>query len=146
MFAEHEHLTPEALAEALAYLDHELADGQARLDEQRARHHRAYGELKGVRGLASDLSWELEDLEQRIHELATQREGPGDRLLDRELASMASRRAELEERVLAQMLLVDELAARVAAEAQALGDQERDWAARQKELAAERERLARHGI
>jgi hypothetical protein len=141
MSAEHEHLTPEALAEVLANLDRELGEGQARLEEQRARHHRAYGQLKGARGLVSDLSWELEDLEQRLHELAAQREGPGDQLLDRELASITSRRSELEERVLAQMLLVDDLAARVAAEAQALANQERDWAARQKQLAAEREHL-----
>jgi hypothetical protein len=142
MSAEHEHMPRRQRAEALAKLEQELAEGQARLDERRARHQQTNGELKSARALASDLSWELADLEQRLRDLEAQRDGPGDPLLDRELASMAGRRAELEERVLAQMLLVDELASRVAAEEQALAGAEHAWALRRQALAAEHDQLA----
>jgi predicted nucleic acid-binding Zn-ribbon protein len=140
--AEHEYERPEALQAALAKLDQELAAGQAHIHERRARRHAAAGALKSARAQASDLSWELEDLEQRLRDLTAQREGPGDPLLDRELASITTRRAEQEERVLAQLLLVDELMARVAAEEQALADEERAWASHQRELAVERDRIA----
>jgi chromosome segregation ATPase len=134
---EHQHIG----AEELARLDQALADGQAQLNERRTRRHTAHSDLKSARGQASDLSWELEDLEQRLRDLKGQREGPGDPLLDRELVSIAARRAELEERVLAQMLLVDELARHATAEEQALGEEERAWTQLKAALEAERARI-----
>jgi hypothetical protein len=139
---EHECLQPEALREALSRLDQDLATGRVSLKDRRARRHAATGALKSARAQASDLSWELEDLEQRLRDLTMQREGPGDPLLDRELASIAARRAELEERVLAQLLLVDDLATHAAAEEQALIDEEHAWSSREPALTAERDRIA----
>jgi predicted nucleic acid-binding Zn-ribbon protein len=137
----HDHLPVQALVDRLAQLEQQLAQGQAYLSEGRARHHSALSEVKIARAAASDLSWELADLEQRLRDLQEQREGPGDQLLERELASVAGRRAALEEQVLAQMLLVDELAARAAAEERALAAEEQALAARMTELSAERERI-----
>jgi hypothetical protein len=81
-------------------------------------------------------------LEQRIRELAEQRGGPADPLLERELASIAGRRSALEERVLAQLLSVDELLKRSNAEEQALLAEERAWAEREARLLGERARIA----
>jgi hypothetical protein len=135
---EYDNLTPAALTEALARLDHELAQGYARLAEHHAQRQEALRGLKSARGVASDLSWELADLEQHLRDLQDQREGPGDALLEREIASVAARRAALEEQVLAQMLLVDELVARTNAEEQALNAEEREWTTRAAEMTAER--------
>jgi hypothetical protein len=65
---------------ALKAIEHELADAHARLTEQRAQRQAAIRELKLARAVASDLSWELADLEQRLRDLLDQREGPADRL------------------------------------------------------------------
>jgi len=99
-------------------------------------------QLKNERAVASDLAWELEDLEQRMRDLAEQRGGPVDTLLERELSSIAQRRAALEEQVLAQLMRVDELLARKDAEEQALIAEERAWAVREEELRTKRGRLA----
>jgi hypothetical protein len=127
---------------ALEQLEQELARGRARLAEQHTQRQAALREVKLARATASDLSWELADIEQRLHDLKEQREGPGDPLIDREIASLAVARAALEERVLAQMLLVDDLAARAGAEELALASAEQEWAAREASLIAERERIA----
>jgi predicted nucleic acid-binding Zn-ribbon protein len=57
----------------------------------------------------SDLSWELEDLEQRLRELEGQGPGSGDVLLDREVMRLRQRHDLLEDDVLEQMLQTDEL-------------------------------------
>jgi hypothetical protein len=139
---EHNNQTAPTLAESLARLEQELAQGRARLAAQRTRRQEALREVKIARGVASDLSWELADMEQRLRDLQEQREGPGDPLLERELTSIAGQRAALEERVLAQMLLVDDLVARADAEEQALAAEEQLWAAREPALMAERVRIA----
>lgn len=141
--AEHEHLPASALAEALAQIERDIAAGDARGVERRARRFESLGDLKSARATASDLSWELEDLEQRLRELLAQREGPGDQLIDRELASMAGRRAALEEQVLTQMILVDDLATRVAGDERALADKDRAWASQRRRLQAEHDRISR---
>ncbi|HEX9371436.1 MAG TPA: hypothetical protein VF897_10530 [Roseiflexaceae bacterium] len=135
--AGHDNQTAQALAETLARLDHELAAEMARVREREVERDTALSQLKSARAAASDLSWELEDLEQRLSDLKAQREGPRDPLLERELSSLASRRAALEERVLAQMLLVDELATRAKAAQRALAAEQQASAA----LLAERERI-----
>jgi hypothetical protein len=127
---------------ALRQIERELADAHARLAEQRELRQAAIRELKLARALASDLSWELADLEQRLRDLLEQREGPGDPLLEREIASLSAARAALEERVLRQMLLVDELVARAASLEQALALTEQAWAERETTLLAERDRIA----
>jgi hypothetical protein len=127
---------------ALKEIEHELADALARLDEQRDQRQAAIRELKLARAVASDLSWELADLEQRLRDLKEQREGPGDPLLEREIASLSAARAVLEERVLGQMLLVDDLVARAASLEQALFLIEQAWAEREATLLAERDRIA----
>jgi chromosome segregation ATPase len=131
-----------ALADALSALDRELAGRRERHSALRAQLHALAGQLKSERASASDLAWELEDLEQRMRDLAEQRGGPVDTLLERELSSIAQRRAALEERVLAQLMRVDELLARKDAQEQELAAEERAWSIREAELGAERERLA----
>jgi hypothetical protein len=125
----------------LEQLEQQLACGRARLAEQHAQRQAALRELKLVRATASDLSWELADVEQRLSDLKAQREGPEDPLMEREIASLSSRRAALEERVLRQMLLVDELVARDGAADQALAAAEQEWAVREAALIAERHRI-----
>ena len=129
-------------AAALAQIERELAEGQARLSERQLRQRAAISQLKGVRGALSDMAWELEELERRLDELQAQREGPDDPLAERELASMRGRRAALEEQLLAIMLQADQLAAEIAAEERALAEVSRAWAAHESELRAERDQLA----
>jgi hypothetical protein len=138
----HNNRTESTGIAALKAIEHELADAHARLTDERAQRQAAIRELKLARAVASDLSWELADLEQRLRDLLDQREGPADQLLEREIASLSAARAALEERVLGQMLLVDELVARAAALEQALSLTEQAWAEREAALLAERDRIA----
>jgi DNA repair exonuclease SbcCD ATPase subunit len=131
-----------ALASALSALDRELMERREQHSALRAQLHMLASQLKSERAIASDLAWELEDLEQRMRDLAEQRGGPVDPLLERELTSITQRRAALEEQVLAQLMRVDELLARKDAAEQSLAAEERAWAIREAELRAERERLA----
>jgi chromosome segregation ATPase len=139
---EREHSPAAERAAALAQIEREIADGQARLRERQLRQRAAISQLKGVRGALSDMAWELEELERRLDELQAQREGPDDPLAERELSSMRGRRATLEEQLLAIMLQADQLAAEIAAEEQALAEASAAWAAHEAELRAEREQLA----
>jgi chromosome segregation ATPase len=134
--------SPAELAKQLEELEQQLAAGSARMRERRAQHHAALGQVKVARAGASDLSWELADLEQRLRDLQEQRAGPRDPLLEREFASISGQRGALEEQVLAQMLLVDELAARAAADEQALAVDEQAWAAREAALNTEHDQIA----
>jgi hypothetical protein len=129
-------------AEALEQIQQQLAEGSTRVAMQRAQWQALLREVKLARAAANDSSWELADVEQRLRELAEQREGPGDPLLEREIAQLAGRRAELEERVLTQLLLVDDLIARAHTEEQALASAQHDWAAREAALIAERDQGA----
>ena len=137
----YDNITADRPAETLEQLQQQLAEGSARVARQRAEYQAMLREVKLARAAANDSSWELADVEQRLRELAEQREGPGDPLLEREIAHLAGRRAELEERVLTQLLLVDDLIARAQVEEQALASGQRDWAAREAALIAERDRL-----
>jgi cell division protein FtsB len=137
----YENLSGRELAEALERLNQELAAGRAQLDQRRIEQRTAIGRLKSMRGALSDLAWELEELEQRLRDLQAQREGPSDPLAEREIASIRGRRAVLEEQLLTQMLLVDELAATIAAEEQQLAIASDEWGARETRLVAERERI-----
>ena len=139
----HTNTSGSASAGALERLDQQLERGRAQLADQQAQRQATLRELKLARAAASDLSWELADVEQRLGDLKAQREGPEDPLMEREIASLASRRAALEERVLRQMLLVDELVARDIAADQALAAVEQEWAAREAALIVERDRIIR---
>src|SRR5687768_6103996 len=96
--ASHEDLA--VLATALERVDRELSEGRERYRLLRAQESELVGQLKSERERASDLAWELEDLEQRMRDLAEQRGGPIDPLLERELTSIAGQRTALEERLL----------------------------------------------
>jgi len=122
-------------------LNRKLAAGQAQLHERQLHQRAAVGQLKGMRGALSDLAWELEELEQRLRDLQAQREGASDPLVEREIASIQRQRAALEERLLTQMLQVDELAASVAAEEQKLATASDEWSAREVALRAERAQI-----
>jgi chromosome segregation ATPase len=139
---EHDNAPAAMLAKQLEQLDQQLAAGSERMRERRAQHHAALSQVKVARAGASDLSWELADLEQRLRDLQEQRAGPRDPLLEREFASITGQRGVLEEQVLAQMLLVDELAARAAAEEQALIAEDRAWADHAAVLQAEHDQIS----
>lgn len=133
---------PATLIEALVTLEQSLAAGRAELAALRAQYQALLRRLRSERARASDLAWELSELELRLRDLQEQREGPADPLVERELASMAVQRAALEELALTQLFQIDELEARHAAVGQALDAGEREWAAREATLIAERERIA----
>ena len=137
----HDNTTADKLAEALEQLQQQLTEGSARLAKQHAQYQAMVREAKLARAAASDRSWDLADVEQRLRDLKEQREGPGDPLMEREIANLTARCAQLEERVLTQLLLVDDLIARMHVEQQALASAEQDWAAREATLLAERDRL-----
>ena len=137
----YDNMTTDRLAEALEQLQQQLTEGSARLAKLRAQCQAMLREAKLARAAASDSSWDLSDVEQRLRDLIEQREGPGDLLMEREIALLTERRAKLEERVLTQLLLVDDLIARTHAEEQALASAEQDWATREAILLAERDRL-----
>ena len=137
----HDNMTAARLAEALEQLQQQLAEGSARLTKQRTQYQAMLHEVKLARAAASDSSWDLADVEQRLNDLKEQREGPGDLLMEREIAHLTGRRAKLEERVLMHLLLVDDLIARTEVEEQALASAEQDWAMREATLIREHDRL-----
>jgi hypothetical protein len=126
---------------ALAAITRALEEGQARMLVLRQRYSMLHGRLKSARAYASDLAWELEELELRLRDLQAPRAGPIDALLEQEVAGLLRHRAELEEQALAQLLEVDELSKQCAAAEQGLATQARTWAAREAELTGERDRL-----
>ena len=136
-----DNMMTDRLAEALEQLQQQIAAGSARIAQQRAQCQAMLREVKLARAAASDCSWDLADVEQRLCDLKEQREGPGDLLMEREIAQLTVQRAQQEERVLTQLLLVDDLIARAHAEEQALASAEHDWAMREATLIAERDRL-----
>lgn len=137
----HDNITANRLTEALEQIQQQLAEGRARVAQQRAQCQAMLREIKLTRAAANDSSWELADVEQRLRELTEQREGPDDLLLEREIAHLAGQRAKLEERVLTQLMLVDDLSARAQIEEQALVSAEQDWFMHEAALIAERDRL-----
>jgi hypothetical protein len=137
----HNYVTGEHLAEALEQIQQQLAAGGAHLAQLRAQHQATLREAKLARAAASESSWDLADVEQRLRDLTEQREGPEDLLMEREIAYLGGRRTELEERVLTQLLLVDDLIARAHTEEQAFVSAEQDWAIREAALLAERGHL-----
>jgi hypothetical protein len=138
----HDNMPADRLAEALEQLQQQLAEGSARLTKQRAQWQGMLREVKLARAAARDCSWDLADVEQRLRDLKEQREGPGDLLMEREIAHLTRRQAKLEERVLTLLLLVDDLIARTHVEEQALASAEQDWAMREATLIAERDYLS----
>jgi hypothetical protein len=138
--------TGEQAGEAIERIQQQLAAGSARVAQQRAQWQAVMRELKLARAAANDSSWELADLEQRLRELNEQREGPGDPLLEREIAQLTAQRAQREERVLTQLLQVDELIARAQIEEQALAVAQQDWAMREATLRAECDQLGEEPV
>ena len=142
----HDSSTGEQTGEAIERIQQQLAEGSARVAQQRAQWQAVLRELKLARAAANDSSWELADLEQRLRELNEQREGPGDPLLEREIAQLTAQRAQREERVLTQLLQVDDLLARAQIEEQALALAQQDWAMREATLRAERDQLGEEPV
>jgi hypothetical protein len=99
-------------------------------------------QLKHERGRATDLQWELDEIETRLRELGAQEhEGPSDPLVARELAVLRERRSQFEDRTLEQMERVDlAVSALASADTEWLARSEA-WAAREPELRRESETL-----
>ena len=126
-------------------LAEELEQIEQQLVKQRAQYQGLLREARLARAAANDSSWELADVEQRLRELTEQREGPGDPLLEREIVHLTRQSAQLEERVLTQLLQVDALIERAQIEELALASAQHDWAVREAALRAARDRLAKDG-
>ena len=138
----YDNMTGERLTETLEQIHQQLAAGSACLAQLRAQYQGTLREAKLARAAASDSSWDLADVEQRLRDLTEQREGPGDVLVEREITHLAGRRAKLEERVLTQLLLVDDLIARAQIEEQALASAEQGWSLREAGLIGERDHIS----
>ena len=133
-----DNITADRLAEELEQIEQQLV-------KQRAQYQSLLREARLAHAAANDSSWELADVEQRLRELAEQREGPGDPLLEREIVHLTRQSAQLEERVLTQLLQVDALIERAQIEELALASAQHDWAVREAALRAARDRLAKDG-
>lgn len=78
------------------------------------QHREQLHQLKSANATLHELAWEIEEVEQRLQALLGQQEGPIDILTEREIKELKRQHAELEDRMLDQMLRTDELAAQVA--------------------------------
>lgn len=110
--------TPAAIERAIELV---RADITALTEQQK----HVLSELKSARARAADLEWELEDTERYLHDLEAQREGPVDRLLEREIGNLHKKLSALEEQVLGQLLQIDSLTERYAAHEHTRADRER---------------------
>lgn len=90
-------------------------------DELKQRHRAQLTELKNANAVLHDLAWEIEEVEQRLQSLISQREGPTDIFLEREINELQRRHAALEDQMIHQMLHADELAAEVEQVQQKIG-------------------------
>ncbi len=132
----------DARTQALARVERALAIGRAThaTHEQQQRSRR--DTLKRARATLSDAAWELEEIEQRLRDLAAEPAGPRDPLLERELAVLRERRAATEEYALQQMFAVEQLAAEVQAAEHTHAATAQAWATREKVLERARARLS----
>src|SRR3712207_9496174 len=88
-----------ALAARRSEVADQLREGEAVQELYKLCHERS-SQLKYERGRASDLHWELEEIELRLRTLSAQnQEGPSDPLVARELALLQIGRASCRERV-----------------------------------------------
>jgi uncharacterized protein len=131
----------QALDQQLARLVHErdtLLGGfseRDRLRDLRESRRAISSTLKSERAHNTDLHWELEEIEIRLSTLEdTEREGPSDPLVARELTQLRARRAQLEEHVLRQMERVAELEAQLQAVEQEVEVAAAAWAEREPQL------------
>lgn len=119
------------------------SEGDALRDRREARRQLA-STLKQERAYGSDLQWELDEIEQRLHALdELERDGPSDPLVARELVVLREQRARIEEQVIQHFDRLAELE-------QQLGSIEREvdqlaarWAEREPQLQAELEQRGR---
>jgi predicted nucleic acid-binding Zn-ribbon protein len=126
--------TSEALAE-------QLKEGEAVRALHELRRDRS-SRLKQERGRATDLQWELDEIEARLRELAVQeREGPSDPLVARELAMLREQRNQLEDQALEQMERVETLVQELTDADTAWHERSAAWTQREPELRQEWDRL-----
>lgn len=90
-----------------------LPAASVRCDYLRRTHRRRLGQLKNTHALQSDLAWQLDELEERLRDLYELRDGPTDILIEREISSLEEQRSALEDRVLHEMIRIDELTAQI---------------------------------
>lgn len=132
----------DARAQTLARVERALALGRAAHADHERQQRARRDTLKQARATLSDAAWELEEVEQRLRDLADEPAGPRDPLLERELAVLRERRAAAEEYALQQMFTVEQLAAEVQAAERAHAAAAAAWAAREKVLERARARLS----
>jgi predicted nucleic acid-binding Zn-ribbon protein len=113
-----------------------------RLRELRDMRRALASTLKQERAHNSDLQWELEEVELRLRELQeSERDGPSDPLVARELVLLRERGAQLEEQVLRQLEQIAEVERRLADQEQLVEQRTAAWVEREPTLQKEVERL-----
>ena len=130
-----------AVAARRSVVADQLREGEAVQELYKLRHERS-SQLKYERGRASDLHWELEEIELRLRTLSAQnQEGPSDPLVARELALLRDTRDQLEDQALLQMERVAQIEREFVEVDGAWQRQRAEWAEREPVLRAEWERL-----
>ena len=130
-----------ALAQTSEALTEQLKEGEAVRALYELRRDRS-SRLKQERARASDLQWELDEIEARLRELAVQEgEGPSDPLVARELAMLREQRNQLEDQALEQMERVETLVHELTDADMAWHERSAAWAQREPELRQEWDRL-----
>jgi predicted nucleic acid-binding Zn-ribbon protein len=131
-----------ALSQTARALAEQLGEGDAVRELYELRRERS-SQLKHERGRASDLQWELDEIEARLRELGAQeREGPSDPLVARELAILRDRRGQIEDQALAQMERVDQAVSELTDADTTWRERSAAWAAREPELLRQWEAIA----
>jgi len=140
----------QALDQQLAGLAHERdtlleqLGGRDRARELRDVARNMASTLRLERARSSDLQWELDELERRLALLVeSEREGPSDPLVARELVLLRERRSQLEEQVLAQLEQIELREAQLGQAEQAAAAAAVAWAAHEPVLQAELDALGR---
>jgi predicted nucleic acid-binding Zn-ribbon protein len=130
-----------ALSQTSEALTEQLKDGEAVHALYALRRDRS-SRLKHERGRASDLQWELDEIEARLRELAAQEgEGPSDPLVARELAMLREQRNHFEDQALEQMERVETLVHELTDADIAWQQHSAAWAEREPGLRQEWDRL-----
>jgi len=131
------------LKQRMVSLDDQLREGIAvrALYEQRRE---VSGQLKHERGRATDLQWELDEIETRLRDLQTQEHGgPSDPLVARELSMLREQRDQLETQALEQMERVEQLVGELTDADTAWRERSVAWAEREPQLRDELEQVMR---
>ncbi len=131
------------LKQRMLSLDEQLREGAA-VRALYERRREVSGRLKHERGRATELQWELDEIETRLRDLQTQeQEGPSDPLVARELSLLREQRDQLETQALEQMERVEQLVGELTDADSAWRERSVAWTEREPGLRDELEQVMR---